>query len=219
MYACIGLIFSLFSKESNCKVIKYLAITFSFIVVWYSSARQAFLVFVLTLLLYGVLFKKLNIKYLIFISIVGGVGYMWKTIMEAESVAFLMGATEGEGSGRDRIIKVAMNQFYQNPLFGVGFGRFFIDNEYGCNEHNLFVEILTELGIIGFFFFFIPILNSFVSSYRYIKKYILEFSPFLCLFLAYFVRSLVSSDLRESIIVLILALVIKKGYNCKLFGI
>lgn len=219
MYACVGLVFSIFSRASNSKWLKLLAIVFSFVVVWYSSARQAFLVFVLILLSYAVLSKKLNIKYLVFLSVILMLGYTWMFFLDAKSMAFLMGSTEGEGSARDRIIKVAMSQFYQNSLLGVGFGRFYIDNEYGCNEHNLFVELLAEMGIVGLLFFFVPILNAFVSSYKYIKRHILEFSPFLCLFLAYFVRSLVSSDLRETILVLIMALVIKKGYTYKIWGL
>lgn len=219
MYSCIGLIFSLFSKELNCNKFKVLAVVLSFVVVWYSSARQAFLIFVLIVLSYGVLFKKLNLKYVLLLAIVALGGYFWMAAIDLDSLAFLMGSTEGDGSARDRIMTVAMSQYHSNPLSGVGFGRFYIDNEYGCNEHNLFVELLTEMGLIGLLFFVLPILYSFVISSKYIKQYIREFSLFLCLFLAYFTRSMVSSDLRETIIVLVFALIIKVGSKYKIFGI
>lgn len=219
MYACIGLIFSLFNKKSDGNSIKFLAVLLTLIVVWYSSARQAFLVFVLILLCYGVLIKRLNIRYVLLLSFAVIVGYMWMSTIDANSLSFLMGSTEGTGSGRDQIISVAMNQFYANPVFGIGFGRFYFDNEYGCNEHNLFVELLTEMGLIGFLFFIFAVLYAIVTSFSYIKQYFREFSPFLCLFLAYFVRAMVSSDLRETIIILVLVLVIKIGKNYKIFGV
>lgn len=219
MYACIGLIFSLFSKEINRNKIKFLAILISFVVVWYSSARQAFLVYVLIILSYGILFYKLNLKYMLLLLVLFIVGYLWATSMDVDSLSFLMGTNEGLGSARDYIMSEAMNQFKLSPIFGVGFGRFFIDNEYGCNEHNLFVELLTEMGLVGFLYFTFVVFYSIVVSFDYLKKHIEEFSLFVCLFLAYFVRSMVSSDLRETIVILIFALVIKIGSKNKIFGI
>lgn len=208
IHACLGLVLSLFTNNSTEKKYKSYIIVLAFFVVWYSAARQAILSFVIILLSYLGLYKGLKLKNIILIFIFMLIGYALLSNIDNQSFEFLFGSTEGKGSARDNIINVAMIQFHENPIFGVGFGRFYYQGEYGCNEHNLFVELLTEMGVFGFLFFIYLLLNPLINSYSYIKNNIKDISVFLLILLLYFLRSMVSSDLRETIIVLIIILCI-----------
>lgn len=216
MYGCMGLIYTLFSTEKESKQFRTLAFILSLFVVWYAAARQALLLFAIIVLSYFVLYKGLSVKNVFILSIIFLGGLILLQNLDADSFNFLMGSTEGKDSARDRIIHDAMNQFYQNPVLGVGFGRFYHMGEYGCNEHNLFVELLTELGITGCLVFILFCAKPLLTSYNYVKHHIQTFAPFLLILFSYFLRSMVSSDLRETIVILILALCIQMGSKYKI---
>lgn len=205
IHGCMGLVFCLFSDDKNARRFKPLIVVLSALIVWYAAARQALLLYAVIWLVYYSLYKGLSLKNmaLIFILILGG--YIFLLNLDAQSLDFLMGSTEGKGSARDRIIEAAMSQFHANPLIGTGFGRFYIEGEYGCNEHNLFVELLTEMGIVGFLVFLCSTIKPLFNSFQYIRPNIRTIAPFLLLLLSYFLRSMVSSDLRETIVLPVLA--------------
>ena len=216
IHGCLGLIYTLFSSEKESKLFKTLVIVLSTLVVWYAAARQALLLFVVIILSYFVIYKGLSIKNVFIVSLLVLGGYVLLQNLDSDSLSFLMGSTEGKNSARDRIMQDAMSQFYQHPIFGVGFGRFYHMGEYGCNEHNLFVELLTELGIIGFLIFIILCVKPLLASYNFVKHHIQTYAPFILLLLSYFLRSMVSSDLRETVVILILALCIQMGKKYKI---
>ena len=213
VHGCIGLIFTLFSVDKTSKRFNAFVVVLSALVVWYAAARQAILLYAIIWLAYLSVYKGLKFKnlLLIFLFIVGG--YTILLSLDSQSLEFLLGSTEGKDSARDNIIQTAMSQFYANPLMGVGFGRFHINGEFGCNEHNLFVELLAEMGIIGFLVFIWFTINPLIKSYNLIKQNIQTISPFILILLSYFLRSMVSADLRETIVILIIILCIRM--SCK----
>lgn len=218
--ACIAFIFSLFAEyRKKYSKITYIVFLLSFFVVWYSSARQALLIFALVMVLYFFLYKGLKIRYIAFGACIAFVAYIWINQIDSSSVEFLAGSSEGKDSVRNQIIQEALNQFYTSPLFGVGFGRFYLDNRYGANEHNLFVELLTETGIVGFSVFVLISSVAFTKAWSYMKDNINNFLPLILIFLTYFIRSMISSDLRETIIILVLALIFQSCKKHKLLSI
>lgn len=216
MYGCMGLIYTLFSTEKESKQFRTLVFILSLFVVWYASARQAIVLYVVIVLSYFILYKGLSVKNVFILSIIFLGGFLLLQNLDSTSFDFLMGSTEGKDSARDRIIQDAMSQFRQNPIFGVGFGRFFHAGEYGCNEHNLFVELLTELGIMGFTIFIFLCVKPLFVSYKFVKQHIQTYAPFILILFSYFLRSMVSSDLRETVAILILALCIQMGTKYKI---
>jgi O-antigen ligase len=59
---------------------------------------------------------------------------------------------------RLRIWKDALNKFKKNPALGSGFGISYHDKISGktwVHPHNIFLEVLTEIGIVGFCIFII----------------------------------------------------------------
>lgn len=51
---------------------------------------------------------------------------------------------------RADMVKVGMNYFAQNPIFGNGWGYFYSNAGFGRYSHNNYVEILCSMGLIGF---------------------------------------------------------------------
>lgn len=92
--------------------------------------------------------KKLTTPILIGAVIIFAI-YLIKTT----SLGELFGSTltEGyiEGGSRGPWLMRGVELFLQNPITGVGFGRYSLWGNYGTYPHNLFVEILCELGIVG----------------------------------------------------------------------
>lgn len=219
IHGCIGLIYALFTNDQYAKQFKILIISLSALVVWYAAARQAILLYAVIWLAYLTLYKGLSLRNLIALSVLVAGGYLLLMNLDNNSLEFLMGSTEGKDSARDRIMDAAMRQFYQNPVFGVGFGRFFIDGEYGCNEHNLFVELLTEMGVVGLLAYVGLCARPLLNSYNFAKQNLQTYAPFFLLLLSYLLRSMVSSDLRETIVILILALSIQMGCKYKITSI
>lgn len=219
IHGCIGLIYALFSNDKYAKQFRTWIIALSALVVWYAAARQAILLYAVIWLVYFTLYKGLSLRNLIALSALVAGGYLLLLNLDNDSLEFLMGSTDGKDSARDRIMDAAMLQFYQNPVFGVGFGRFFIGGEYGCNEHNLFVELLTEMGVVGLLAYVGLCARPLLGSYKFAKQNLHTYAPFFLLLLSYLLRSMVSSDLRETIVILILALSIHMGCKYKITSI
>jgi O-antigen ligase len=99
----------------------------------------------------------------------------------------------------DSHIKTAFNIFLDNPFFGTGVksfryvcDKYKIDND-SCttHPHNILVQILSEIGLLGFFlyiYFFIFLIKNFILHYYSIIKnkiYIFNNSQ-ICFFLSIF---------------------------------
>ena len=52
--------------------------------------------------------------------------------------------------GRAVLREEAFKQFVNNPLLGIGYYNFQYNNQYGLYAHNNFLELLADLGLIGF---------------------------------------------------------------------
>ena len=63
---------------------------------------------------------------------------------------------------------VAFTEFLKRPLFGFGWGYY--SNISETNVHNVYIQVLCELGILGEILFIIMLLSNFVSVMRNLKK-------------------------------------------------
>ena len=74
----------------------------------------------------------------------------------------------------------AMNMFYDYPLFGVGPNMFrfecsknkYAEGKYNCttHPHNTHIQILSELGIVGYIIFLIPLMLIFLNFSKKLLK-------------------------------------------------
>ena len=203
MYGCLAMIFACMKDAVKTKFLFLFVIIVSFVIIIYSSARQAFVSTAVVFLLITIINSKswlLRIGYLfvIFLCL-----FFWIYNLDSNSMSFLMGSAEGKGSVRSLIRNAAFSDFLSNPIYGIGFGRFFYDGKFGVNEHSLLIELLAETGLIGFVFFLFCLCRPIFYTLNRIKQNVISYMPYLCILIVYFIRFMVSSDLRESIILLI----------------
>lgn len=72
-------------------------------------------------------------------------------------------AGEDITSGRTLLYDYAFKLFNETPIFGIGWKEFHhlsigvINQDAGSHPHNIYFQLLTELGLVGFILFMIPI--------------------------------------------------------------
>lgn len=81
-------------------------------------------------------------------------------------------AGEDVTSGRIYLYEHALKLFNESPILGIGWRRFqelsvgVINLDRGSHPHNIYFQLLTELGIIGFILFMIPVVYVFIRTIR-----------------------------------------------------
>lgn len=84
-------------------------------------------------------------------------------------------------TGRFDLYNKAWEMFLEKPLLGIGWSEYasrvdymyFGDDEYR-DVHNVYLQLLTETGVIGFLVFMILFIYAFVKTFNLVKKYLKE---------------------------------------------
>lgn len=122
---------------------------------------------------------------------------------------------------RIHLYDLSIKQFISNPL-GIGLGGFASFGGIHKYPHNIFLEILVELGILGFIFFIIIVLKSFIDYKQYVNKYkdsrkiiLIQYSIIVLIFAI--INALFSGDIgsNEYIWFAISLVAILKNYEIK----
>jgi O-antigen ligase len=71
-------------------------------------------------------------------------------------------------SGRLVLYKYAVDMFYEKPILGWGAGVF--ANLYGKGNHNLYLQLLSENGLIGFCIFSFILLLNFYYTLKFLSR-------------------------------------------------
>jgi hypothetical protein len=155
------------------------------VAVFFSYTRNVYLAFfasITILFLFSRKQRKIGM-FIIFMVVLGVLGN-WSNITTEERSAGGL-ATEHTAMARLVLAEASMKMFMDRPFVGVGFTRFL---EYSpayvrtirttllgykeawigqsVNQHNQFLTILTEIGLIGF----IPLVIIYVTIWRYLLK-------------------------------------------------
>lgn len=69
----------------------------------------------------------------------------------------------------------ALNLFFDNPVFGVGFGQFSNSNAFA---HNIMLEVAAELGLVGLLTLTYILVLTFITAYRSLKSTSLNSSDY-----------------------------------------
>jgi len=173
---------------------------FNIISIGYTGARQ-YLIIMFVLFAIYILLMKGNVfgKVLIIIGGIAVVSYIMFQSVMSEYVNIISDNGLLEGSGRAGLFETGVQLFASNPLTGVGFGGYNYYGRYDAYPHNIIVELLAEVGVIGF---------AFVLSCVFFNKkgFILLYCPkkrFIGMYivLAFFMRSMISLSLTGNIMV------------------
>ncbi|MDU5596434.1 MAG: O-antigen ligase family protein [Lachnospiraceae bacterium] len=158
-----------------------------------SSRKALIMVFIGVFLLF--IFKNLNknifmtVFRVISISIIAFFLIRWMMSLEAFAgigkrmngmIALLTGKGVIDSSSllRYEYIKLGMDIFKRNPIFGIGMGnaRLFVSSNYGYDAylHNNYVEILADGGIVGFviyYYIYYVVIRDLIKYFKYREKY------------------------------------------------
>ena len=153
-------------------------------------------------------------------------GYFNSIIFRFETL-FQSDGGGASATGRTERFVLAYDMWKENFMFGKGFGSFggyYTGTTTHDYPHNLFLELLSELGIIGLFTFIILLVVAFIRFYKLGKLKDVRnnnlFITVIIAFLVVFMNSMVSGDINSNRIMLtfisilcILPLVYRKEIN------
>ena len=201
----IGVFAILSSYFIKNKIIKYTFILSSFFLIIKAGSIGPFIFLLIAMLFkycYNLNFKKIAFVAIIITIVISNFLEFIIQIVGPRLSSLFTGTILVASSSLGRIDRwrLAIEVFLQNPL-GVGFGNFFpVSNSIETNDfkfndypHNLFLEISSELGILGVIISILIILKF----YKILKKvdYPL-YQKELLLFL--FLNAMVSGDIMDS---------------------
>lgn len=192
-YALQGVGLYLFRYHSDRRI-PALLLLISAIISLYAGARQMIIgVFVIALIWVLVSFGKKGILIVAAMSLLVPLLYF-----ASSNINELFSSTveEGyvEGGGRGIWLLAGVQLFLDNPILGVGFGRYNLMGDYDAYPHNLFVEILCETGIVGFVVIIGLLVLMLVLTRQSIRRYIYYL-------LALFVMAMASGCMYDNIII------------------
>jgi O-antigen ligase len=187
----------LFKFHSSMKIIERIVIITlllaCLIVGFYTGSRTAFFGFLISFVLYLFYYShiKLNKIYPIiiivcFVIIVSLIllPHLYKSIKtryvkafeDAKNITRNLISNDSSTYNVDirlRIWKDALNKFKKNPALGLGFGISYPDKISGINfvhPHNIIIELLAEIGIVGFCIFLILFGLIFAKAFLIFKQ-------------------------------------------------
>ena len=64
---------------------------------------------------------------------------------------------------------IAIDYFKQNPIIGLGWGRFSAVNLHEWKAHNIYLQLLAETGILGFVVFAFFFISTLINGWQYLK--------------------------------------------------
>lgn len=161
----------------------------------YAGARQFFVVSLLLIVIWTLFGKKGKIaKFVIPLFSFLFVVLLVLVLFSSEGLLNNV-LTDGylEASKREDHINQGLKDFFGSPVFGIGYGCFKLGGQYGSYPHNLIVELLGELGLVGFLLFFIPLIRP---TWAIVTK----IRPCFYLMVVYFMRAMASGGLDTNII-------------------
>jgi len=197
-----------FDKNSIYKF--FILFLIIFLTIFISGERMALILTFASIFIYALGFylnKYISIKtivlLLIFISIALATFYFYDPIIFNRSLLSLVDKIQNwRNSDYGLVWESAYMVWMQHPFFGSGFHTYreacesliiygTADNPIGSgvcfHPHNITLELLSELGIFGFFFFYLMIIFIFVEfKSTLLEKNYLLFSVYLSIFIGCF---------------------------------
>jgi O-antigen ligase len=159
-----------------------------------AGSRSRFFNLIITIAFYFILISKARIKRRIYILIIvvlaSIIAYNYVSESTLSFIASTYEAKDIQGTsvyGRTERYKMALNDFLEHPIIGVGIGN----SEKGVGfPHNILLEVAAELGIVGLLIFISMCLVSVWKALVFIRGYGSHESKLLMkLSLAFFIYS------------------------------
>lgn len=99
----------------------------------------------------------------------------------------IVGLLEGEdvSSGRTVLYSHSWKLFKEKPITGIGWREFrenslgLINSDRGSHPHNIYLQLLTELGIVGFLLFMFPVVYVYYKTFHLLRILSLQSNSFI----------------------------------------
>lgn len=119
----------------------------------------------------GILKKIINISLVVACLI--GVLVLAPSAVKDRAVTIADYQSQATATSRIEFWKLGIKMFFHSPLIGIGAGNYPLqyknfggwENQWRVS-HNMYIEVLSELGAIGFFFFFLLIFTTFKDGFH-----------------------------------------------------
>lgn len=115
---------------------------------------QLLAVMLLSLFFFCIYNKKHAVKAIVASIILLAAGYLLLFHTATGQAIIVKSLGDNPLSGRDVIYRILFGNFLNNPIFGNGFGYTLRTVEHFRNGHNIYLQVLSENGIIGFLLYF-----------------------------------------------------------------
>lgn len=146
-----------------------------------SGSRKSLISLVILILLFALCEYPPKSMFKLFTRILGGIsvavilyvlmmniGALRSSIgVRIESMlGFFEGNDDADASLSTRVLmlKTASKMFFEKPIFGHGINTFAYTTDFGTYAHNNYMELLANVGIIGFALYYIPIFSFFAKA-------------------------------------------------------
>jgi O-antigen ligase len=199
--ALIGLVFILIANGLSFSISNLFFIFVSFIIIYYSGGRQNLLGFILLILFFLGTTKNYSFFYKFYLfsifSVVIGFAFSFTKSDLLQSIIYSDNISSAiEAGGRSIHFLKGMNYFFENQLTGIGIGF----HNYGNKAlwpHNLLIEILAEVGMLGALIILLTLTYSIVKNTKNKKINI----KCLLLIIPFFIRAMISGSLTTNVII------------------
>ena len=147
------------------------------------TAKRGMLIFSFSIIFLMYMFisfkdRKHNLKYFITIVLLILGTYILIMKIPATRVVFekftALSKEENSLNGRDYLWRNTYNVFKENKLTGVGLG--YISNIIGDYTHNVYLQLLAEIGLFGSFLYLISVICSLILTIKNIKTMRISFN-------------------------------------------
>lgn len=187
-------------------------ISFLFVLIILSQTRQAMLGCVIIILVRILLEKKVTFsRKMISLGIVIVIAFGVLLNIKSEAMKSTFTASSIDKS-LNRNYNDAFNLIDKYPLLGAGLGGYSTDGKRAY-PHNLILELLCELGLIGTIIILIIVCGPIFFFRSVFNRTTMAGIFFFIIIIAYLIRSLMSGDLNESIVLLTAIMVYGKRSN------
>src|SRR5690554_795536 len=149
------------------KILDFLLMAFFFLmVIWSGSKGPLVAFFIISIFFFNrILGNKFRTKFIVGLLLMGAFFFVKSYSEDIRAVKMIMayiedpeGYTEGAGQGsvglRENFINHSLELFEDHPVFGVGFGGW--DDTFNSKfryPHNIYIELLSEIGLVGILLF------------------------------------------------------------------
>ena len=205
LYSVIAFAFYISNKKNLKLGMDVVFILTTFWIVLVAGARQGVLSYILVFILWlYVKNKSIKLSNIIVVGISGLFFYVLLTNLEVDFIQRMFDSRGNIADNINRNIDYPMELVKNVPIFGIGFGNYLNPYTFETYPHNIFLEIIIEMGFLGLISIFGLVVvyckkNKF-SIYHQLSSGVYA----IIIVMPYLLHAIISDDLGSNVVCFIL---------------